>query len=142
MRLRLAILSGAATLTMAAGVGLVVPAGASATTDVYGASVASAAKAGSVIPDVSSFWTYESPNQSEAIGYSLYECNQGVDYSSPQYHIQVPVESVKNVCSYRVYLQYANGTSDCVNPGESRNIVDQRFQHPDGVMIGNSEDQC
>jgi hypothetical protein len=91
-------------------------------------------------PDVNNFVTYTDPDQT---GFSDdYPCIQGFDYTPSNWPILVPVESAVNNCEYRVYLQYANGTSDCINPDTPRNNIEEKYWYPDGVMIGNSEDPC
>jgi hypothetical protein len=146
MRIRPTIRLAIAAPALALGLALAIPAAASATTTTHGAHViknaagASASRPAVNAPLISKFWTFTAPDESGAA--DTYECDQGFDYTPSNAVILNPVDSVTNNCEYRVYLQYANGTSDCVNPHTTRNIADARFQDPDGVMIGNSKDKC
>ncbi len=148
MSIRATIRFAVAGPALAVGLALAIPAAASATTATPGAhvikdspSTMSASRPSAITPDVNNFWTYDGQGQTgDGLGYA---CVQGGDYlASDGWPFLTHVLSVKNNCEYRVYLQYANGTSDCVNPKTSRNIVDTRFQDPDGVMIGNSTANC
>lgn len=131
-------------LTALAAVGLVALASGSAFAATPAAKYTAASKIGTVTPNATnSFWTYDLPGEHTVDNNARYECLQGVDWPQPgQPPAPNPVESVANNCEYRVYLQYADGHSDCINPHTSRNIVDQINWDPIGVMIGNSTANC
>jgi hypothetical protein len=139
VRISAAIKLAVAGPALALGLALAIPAAAGATTAAPGAH-AVVNSPGAVHPDISNFTTYTGSGETGST--DAYQCDQGFDYNPGNAIILNPVLSVRNNCEYRVYLQYANGTSDCVNPHTTRNIVDVSFQDPDGVMIGNSEDNC
>jgi hypothetical protein len=131
-------------LTALAAAGLVTLASGSAFAAAPAAEYTAASRIGTAIPNATNFfWTYKLPGEHTIDNNARYECAQGVDY--PQFGqppVQNPVESVANNCEYRVYLQYADGHSDCINPHTSKNIVDSINWDPDGVMIGNSTNNC
>jgi hypothetical protein len=90
---------------------------------------------------VNNFWAYEYENY-DGYAYS-YPCVQGQSYTASNL-AEVPdfIHSVINNCEYRVYLQYQNGTSNCISPHTQRSSMETAFTVPDSVKIGYSTNAC
>jgi hypothetical protein len=146
MRIRPAIRLAIACPALAIGLALAIPAAASATTTatptahfMKGAGGTSVIRP--AVPRISNVKLFSGSGETGAE--INYQCDQGFDYTATNGAVFLnPTKSVINNCEFRVFLQYANGTSNCVNPHTTRNIVDARFQDPDGLMIGNSTASC
>lgn len=83
------------------------------------------------------FDTFEQPGL-PGFPNSSYLCVAGVDYQT----YPGAVESAENFCEYRVYMQYSDGSSFCINPDSYRSNIGEAYWYPIGIKIGDSTSNC
>jgi hypothetical protein len=133
MRLRSSVISAAAVVGLAAGIGVGTSAAASA-----GVTTPQVTAAATATPDVNNALLY--PGVNETGGATAKPCFTG---SSDEVAADSsnPVKSVANNCEYRIYLQQnfleepGHGWAYCINPRSSVNVPADR-QIPHGLLIG------
>jgi len=151
--MRIRIMIGAlAGISLAIGMAVSVPAAAIAAPAASGNPATQIVKSGAgttavhkgsrITPDENYFIAYQEANWNQNGNFIEYGCAAGMDYRGYPWKFEDPTLSVANHCADRVYMQYADGASDCVNPGATRNITVVASQDPDGVLIGSSTDNC
>ncbi len=74
----------------------------------------------------------------DAVAYEA--CDAGAVYSLNA--SLEPVVGVDNNCEYRIYLQYTDGSSYCIDPHYDKTYIGPAWQYPAALKIGESTDDC
>ena len=149
MRLKLAMMSAMATLTLTIGIAISAPTGAQAITGAHptvaaGVSAAAQGRCSSHAPSGAAF---EFWNRYNKTGDSWFcACNPGTEFSSG---FLPPVKSFDNFCGTKVWMQQfldggspPHGWSYCISPGATKNMVGTKYQSPASFLVGRQTGSC